>query len=1562
MNEGDIAVIGMACRFPGAPTIDRFRRNLEEGIDSVTEITRWETAPRLDPQTAEHGIDCKWGAFIENIDRFDPLFFHIPPKQAIRMDPRRRLMLMVTWEALEHAGYAGERLDGSKTGVFIGASDNQYLFLVDDRMTDPPDGMDNATGALANRISHFLNFRGPSMTVDTLCSSSLMAIHLACQSIRLGESQTAVAGGVHLLLLPEYYSAMSRMKLLSPEPEHRVLDRRANGFVPGEGAGVVVLKALDRALSDNDTVYAVIKGSAANYCGKTDHITVPDPDAQGEVIRDAMAQSGVDPGTVSYVELSGAGTLLGDFAEAQALKKSFEASGEKGENLLVGSVKTNIGNLEAASGVAGVIKVVSAMNSKTIPPMLHFEKGNRFVKWKEMPLSVCTEIREWKGVSEPLRAGVNSFGIGGANVHAVIEAFDDPPESCGKEKRFSPAAPDRPAEIVTLSSHVPDILPKMAENLKNALHADTDLADVAYTLNTGRAHLKHRLALIAESKADLTKKLDAFIETPDAFVADGDPSEKVVADIFYSGPEGIVFKNETGRSSHPMKQILGSRTGKSGRSDLHRIRCESVPEDASFPQDPKKYTEQLAFLGAEYVKGRDADWEFLYKGRRRRKIPLPTYPFQLRKCWIRKDVYPSPPTEKKSERVAVPESSVKIDFTGLSRQEIERRLSCIVSDAIEEMLGFEESEVDKDELLSDYGVDSVTFVKLIDRVDRVTGIEADRDLLFDLGTVSDISRFFADRILAFEAESHETTSPVVFASRSEGTTGPRDVAIIGVACRFPGADNIDSFWENLKNGVDSVTEIPAERFDVGAYYDPDGRKPGKTSSKWGSFIDDFDRFDAEFFSYHRKAAEKTDPQHRLFLEQVWTAFEHAGYSKKAISSVKTGVFAGIGSQEYALRILQGNGPLTHHDGPGTSRSFLANRISHFFGLTGPSMTVDTACASSLTALHLACRSLIEGECDLAVAGGVNLAFDPSAFVVFSKAGVLSPTGRCRVFDEGADGYVRGEGVGVVVVKPLERAVSDGDTVFAVIKGSVVNHNGENYSITSPSLRSLIRLLDEAYTKTGVRPETVSYMEAGSTGTRRGDPVEIRALTEVFGKHTKKRNFCTLGSTKTYLGHLEAASGIAGLIRVVCSMRHGVIPPLLHFSKPNSLIDLDDSPFTVNSDPIEWKRTDFPRRAGVSNFGFGGANAHVVVEEGPVPERQAASPGDEAPQICTLSAKSRESLVRLSDDLRRYCEAESEHSIRDICHTRNRGRNHFKEFRAALVVRSKKGLGERLKEINIPEEKQQPKRIVTAFGDSDGDEYRLMRLFAGEPVFEETMRSFESFLENWGEGGDPSLEEPTDRPKAFSFACRYAAWMVLSDWGIRPDYLVGSSLGGIAAACASGALEPEDGLRLTGALEKSAAGNFGENPQETDAFETVLHQIHFKRPRFGLCLCDDDESADGPWSRLVREFREKTGASDARGLISHMNDHWKGQNVLLPAIGRFDSDTIIPEEPGESFGIESVSLGSENESPEEAVMKLLAALYHAGADLNWDAVYRNRPGKRIPLPTYPFQRKRFRIPS
>ncbi len=1546
----DIAVIGMAGRFPGARTIDEFWNTLFRGINAVTAVTRWNMDHRFSPQTPKPGKTyCKWGAFLEDIDRFDPLFFNIPPKQAQGMDPRQRLMLEVTWETLEHAGYAGKNLSKTKTGVFIGASDNQYLYLDRRLLATHPNGLDNSSGAIANRISYFLNLFGPSLTLDTTCSSSLMALHAACQSIRLGESDTAIAGGIHLILLPDYYITMSQMKLLSPDPRHRVMDRNANGFVPGEGVGAVLLKPLVRAMEDNDTIYAVIKGSAANFSGRTEHMTIPNPDSQKQVVQQAINQSGIDADTVSYIELNGAGTLLGDFAEMQALTAVFKDSREQWKDRLVGSVKTNIGNLEAASGMAGFIKTVLSMNHSKIPPTLHFEKGNRFIKWEETPFSVCTQLRDWPQDHYPYRAGVSSFGVGGTNVHLVVESHDRRFLKPASGARATSVASEPPPVMITLSAHAAGILPKMAENLKKGLKPDTDLKDLSYTLNTGRAHLGYRLALIVTSMDDLLKKLDFIRQAPDGGFHAGDSG------IFFSGADARPTEDEPFRRPHPLAQLIEFKKKKRSRPD------GPMPVDIDTPpEDPREYMDFLKSTAAEYVKGRFVEWRRLYKAAPRRKLALPSYPFEGRICWVQPD--PTGPARQKTDMPSARASDANLSFqaghAGLSEQEVFERLSRLIVNRVAETMGYTESEIDPDQPLSDYGIDSIRYTALLEYIAQQTGLDPDPDHRFDLSTLSDIARFYAEK-------STETGKPAP-GSRAYGVSnGCLDVAVIGMACRFPGAENIDRFWENLQNGVDSVTEIPDSRLDVSRYYDPDIRKPGKMCTKWGAFIDDFDCFDAAFFNIHKRAAERMDPQHRLFLEQVWTAFEYAGYSKKDLSCLRAGVFAGLSSQEYAWHILKENGSLTHYDGLGTARSLLANRVSHFFGLTGPSMTVDTACASSLTALHLACRSLNEGDCDLAVAGGANLAFDPSAFVIFSKAGVLTKTGRCRVFDEKADGYARGEGVGVVVLKPLDRAISDGDFVHAIIKGSVINHNGENYSITSPSLKSQIELFEKAYSESGIHPQTLSYIEAGSIGTYQGDPIEIRALAEVFGRYTSRRRYCAVGSTKTYVGHLEAASGIAGLIRVICSMRHKKIPPLLHFSDLNKAINLDESPFYINRKLTDWKRKDGPRRAGLSNFGFGGTNVHVIVEEGPSEEPKTATSTETDPQICTLSAKTPEGLHQLAADIKDYLVSNAPETIKDICYTLTRGRNHFKGYRTAFTVKSKKELTESLSELKIPLEGVKPKGIIFAFGDLDEKSTLTAYLFTKTPLFREEVLScdhvFEKIL------GKRCLETLLTREQSgkkiphrpwnqkIKVALQYAVARVLMAWGVQPNMLIGSRWGQIAAACTAEGLDLESGLRLTATLAESEFEPFPEkrSMKETELFEELLMGIPIKQPKFNLYSLADD-SCPAHLSRFFDAFNLRTGTSDAGCLGTDM----KARNWIMLEIGRNHPSIPLPTSPASDFNLDSRSLFSKNMNPDEAVPMLLTDLYRAGVDVNWTSVYRNREGKRIPLPTYPFQRKRF----
>jgi polyketide synthase PksL len=426
------------------------------------------------------------------------------------------------------------------------------------------------------------------------------------------------------------------------------------------------------------------------------------------------------------------------------------------------------------------------------------------------------------------------------------------------------------------------------------------------------------------------------------------------------------------------------------------------------------------------------------------------------------------------------------------------------------------------------------------------------------------------------------------------------VAIIGMSGRFPGARNVKEFWNNLKGGVDSITEIPKDRWDIDAYYDPDMKAHNKTYCRAGGYIDDADKFDTLFFNISPLEAEMMDPQQRLFLEEAWKALEDAGYSDKSLSNIRCGVFVGATQGDYE-KFLEGAGyDKTAEAFSGMSPSILAARISYFLNLTGPSIAIDTACSSSLVAIHQACGSILSNESDMALAGGVRLMFTPHLHIQSSKMEILSPSGRCRTFDRDADGIVISEGVGVLVLKSLRKALQDRDHIYGVVKASGINQDGKTNGITAPSAQSQTRLELEVYRRAGINPERISFIEAHGTGTKLGDPIEVKALKEAFREYTQRKHFCALGSVKTNIGHTTTAAGVASVIKLLLALKYKVIPPSLHFKNPNEHINFEDSPFFVNTEPIEWRTSPgIPRLGAVSSFGFSGTNCHVLIEEAPV---------------------------------------------------------------------------------------------------------------------------------------------------------------------------------------------------------------------------------------------------------------------------------------------------------------------------------------------------------------------------
>jgi acyl transferase domain-containing protein len=501
------------------------------------------------------------------------------------------------------------------------------------------------------------------------------------------------------------------------------------------------------------------------------------------------------------------------------------------------------------------------------------------------------------------------------------------------------------------------------------------------------------------------------------------------------------------------------------------------------------------------------------------------------------------------------------------------------------------------------------------------------------------------------------------------------IAIVGIGCRFPGpSETPDAFWQLLQDGRSTVTEVPADRFDIGEYYDADPDAPGKIYSRHGSFLRQVDCFDASFFGISPREAAQMDPQQRLLLETAWEALERAGISPANLSGSQTAVMVGMMNNDYAQRAAQCPGAIDVHTGAGTAMSAAAGRLSYLLGLCGPSLVVDTACSSSLVSVHLACLSLRNRECDLALAGGVNVIVSPVNSVIESRTRILSPNGQCRTFDAAADGIVRGEGCGVVVLRRLSDAIAAGDPILASIRGSAVNHDGRTSGLSVPNGPAQEAVIRQALANARVTPGEVSYVEAHGTATALGDPIEAEALGNVFAGRPAAEPLL-VGSVKTNLGHLEGAAGIAGLIKAVLALQHGAIPPHLHFTTPSPLIDWDALPIRVAARGVLWPRGPRPRLAGVSSFGFTGTNVHLVLEEAPLPAPQPEDAGC-GRHVLPLSAHTAPALREVA---RRYADFARQHPdlrLADVCFTADTGRAHL-SHRAAVAASSLVELADRL---------------------------------------------------------------------------------------------------------------------------------------------------------------------------------------------------------------------------------------------------------------------------------------------
>ncbi len=1682
----DIAVVGMSGQFPGAGDVDTFWQQLLTRKNAVGELP----ANYLN-RTSHFSLGkqpgksyCKWGGVLADRDCFDPLFFNISPGEAESMNPHQRLVLQESWKALEDAGYNPKSLAESAIGLFIGAEPSGYAASSFTGLSD---------AIVASRLSYYLDLNGPAMVVNTGCSSSAVAIHLACESLRSRESRMALAGGVYAAMDQDTLVRLSQIEMLSPTGRCHVFDASADGIVLSEGVGIVVLKRLEDAVADADTIYGVIQASGLNQDGASNGITAPSGTAQEKLIRSVYERFQIDPARISYVEAHGTGTKLGDPVEANALVRSFAKFTDKKSYCRIGSVKSHIGHTAAAAGVISLIKLLMSFKHRVLPGMLHFNRLNPLIDFDDSAFTVNAKPVEWESPDgEPLTAAINSFGHSGTNVHFVIREHLE-------SRRV--ALHSRGPVLLPLSARTEASLSGYAKALSEFLSPDLNLADVAYTLQTGREAMEQRAIFLAAS-------VNEFIEQLRVFQADGErvwigqakrrasngpmigerdlcrvamawsegadidwtrfyrdatprrirlpayrfarerywksaqPAASVAAKLHpllhencstfagqrfvasFSGQE-FFFADHVVRGQHilpamahlemaraalarssdepgiqlkhvvwaqplqpgPASIDLTSRDNgeiafeiRGGSGEFVCSRGWAVPCTATVPPTvdlsawrsacsrtrlaADTLYDALETMGFEYgPRFRGLQEVFVGSNQAMARLDLPAavsdegfmlhpgvldaaiqsvgslisasgnppIPFALEKLewfgpcsstmwalvqqreatfdvdlcdspgnvqvrltglsmrsmpqttpevlllhpvWHAEDIAPeavepeyaehrvvlvepdmelkslesrslraveqgldhrfatyalkcfeeiqelmragirrpvlfqlvipegdgrevffginalfktahqenpglffqtigissdddagsieaklraerrspegdlirykrgrrqvagwaaldsseSPPPPLKDRGIylmtggaggiglglcqeirsqfknvtlvlagrsprhdSLPEGAVyrRVDVTrndamtglidgimkefgalhgiihaaGITRDnfilqksrddfqavmapkvtglvqldeaskdldldffvlfsslsaplgnpgqadyacangfmdgyaryrnrlvaagrrqghtvsinwpfwkaggmgtgeaaqrqmrdrtglvpmshsmglaalaralhsgvdqvivlvgELNRietllapppvaattvKLSPSAADEREQaesrfkkllspVLGMPANRIDAASPLEKYGIDSIVAMKLTVELEKTFG-PLPKTLFFEYQNIRDLTKFFLDsyRDKLGLAPAPDAMARIEPRPTAAVTANSRDIAIIGLSGRYPQARTLDQFWENLREGRDCLSEIPADRWDHARYFSEDPDQPGKTYSKWGGFIDGIENFDPLFFQMSPKEASLTDPQERLFLQCVYETIEDAGYTRASLrTDGKVGVYVGVMYEEYPYHAVQESAlgrPLILSGSPAS----IANRVSYFCDFHGPSMAVDTMCSSSLSAIHLACESLRQGECVSAIAGGVNLSLHPNKYLFLGAGKFVSSKGRCESFGRGAEGYVPGEGVGAVLLKPLSKAIADGDHIYGVIKATAINHGGKTNGYTVPNPNAQGEVVREAYERAGIDPRTITYLEAHGTGTSLGDPIEIAGLRRAF---------------------------------------------------------------------------------------------------------------------------------------------------------------------------------------------------------------------------------------------------------------------------------------------------------------------------------------------------------------------------------------------------------------------------------------------------------------------------------
>lgn len=875
---------------------------------------------------------------------------------------------------------------------------------------------------------------------------------------------------------------------------------------------------------------------------------------------------------------------------------------------------------------------------------------------------------------------------------------------------------------------------------------------------------------------------------------------------------------------------------------------------------------------------------------------------------------------------------------------------------------------------------------------------------------------------------------------------PSAVAIIGMAGRFSGARDVNAFWQNLCDGIEAITFFSDQELTAAGVSDEELRNPKYV--KAAMVLDDVELFDAFFFGLTPREAEVMDPQQRFFLECAWEALENAGYNPESYQGA-IGVYAGSSTSSYLLNNLWGNPSVLNAFGRRQTllfndKDFLATRASYLMNLRGPSFSVQTACSTSLVAVHLACQSLLNGECDIALAGGVAISVPQRTGYLHQDGDVLSPDGHCRAFDARAQGTVVGNGVGIVVLKRLSDALVERDTIYAVIRGSAINNDGSlKVGYTAPSVKRQADVVAEALAVAGIDPETIGYVETHGTGTPIGDPIEIAALTQAYRMFTGKKGFCAIGSVKTNIGHLDAAAGVTGLIKTVLALQNKLLPPSLNFENPNPQINFKESPFYVNTALSAWEGKEHPRRAGVSSFGIGGTNVHVVLEEAPASKPTSTS---KEWHLLTLSAKTASGLENRTADLLEYLKRQPDVNIADVAHTLLVGRKTFNHRRMVLC----NSVNDAIQTLSKP----QPERVLTMVqeaynrpvvfmfpGGGSQHVYMGYNLYQSEQIYREQIDRCAELLQAHLDLDIRELLYPaSEREKAVTsllrqtglalpalFATEYALAKLLMAWGIQPQAMIGHSLGEYVAACLAEVFSLEAALMLVvargrlmqqapqGAMlavplsEKDIQGFLSQEislaaingpsmcvvsgPVDSiDTLGTHFRSLGVECRRLHIDVAAHSELVTPILQDFARVVEQVHLCEPKIPYVSNVTGTWiqpreatdpsywgkhlrqtvrfaQGVHELLA-----NTDRILLEVgPGNTLttligsqleaGTHSVLLPAmrhlyESQSDVASVLKMLGKLWLSGGEIAKPGPYMDEHRQRIPLPAYPFERKRY----